>query len=91
MRKLLLAICVTAALGLPAVASAMPVDNGPAPPLADPAPTVAAAPQVRTIIRDTGNTLAIVVAGAALLVAVTTAGYSALRLAPLAEVRRASS
>jgi hypothetical protein len=69
----------------------MPVDNGPAPPMADPAPTVAAAPQVRTIMRDSGNTVAIVVAGAALLVAVTTAGYSVLRLAPLGGLRRASS
>jgi hypothetical protein len=89
--KTLIALLTTAAFLLPASASAMPLDNGPAPPMANgtpAAPATAPAPQSRTIIRDNGDALPIVIAGTALLVALTTAGYSTLRLAP---ARRAHS
>jgi hypothetical protein len=90
---LLLAACVAGGLALPTAASAMPIDNGPTPRTAAPEPIGAPVPpEVRTVIRGTGDdTLAIVVAGAALLVAMTSAGYSAIKLAPLRRVRRASS
>jgi hypothetical protein len=79
-RRSLAAAVVTGALAAPAAASAMPIDYGrPVPPkTASPAP---AAP--RTIVQSRDETLPIALAGAALLVAMSTAGYSALRLAPL--------
>ena len=53
----------------------MPIDNGPTPRKAGAGPIgEPAAPEVRTVIRSTGDTLAIVLAGSALLVALTSAG-----------------
>lgn len=84
LRALLLAACLAGALALPAAASAMPADNGPAQRAAAPAPLdVPASPEVRTVIRDTGDDVATILAGAALLVAIASAGYSAVRLQPL--------
>jgi hypothetical protein len=85
MRSLLLITCVAAALVLPAAAaSAMPVDNGPAPLHQRPASARAlpAAPAVRTvtITRTSGDTFTLVLAGAALAVALGTAGFSVVRL-----------
>jgi hypothetical protein len=92
LRALLIAACVASALALPATASAMPIDNGPASQTAGPGPTGdPVSPEVRTVIKSTGDTLAIIVAGAALLVAMTSAGYSAVKLAPPRTARRASS
>jgi hypothetical protein len=82
LRALLLAACVAGVLALPTAASAMPIDNRPgahttsAGPIGSPA-----SPEVRTVIQSSGQTLAIVLAGAALLVAMTSAGYSAVKLA----------
>jgi hypothetical protein len=85
LRALLLATCLAGALALPTAAFAMPIDNGPAP---SNAPVSApASPQIHTIIERTGDTLAIALAGAALLVAMASAGYIAVRLTP----RRVSS
>jgi hypothetical protein len=84
-RALLLAACLAGGLGLPPAASAMPIDNGPAPqttPGAQPP-----APEVRTVIREDGQPLAIVLGGAALVVALTSAGYSAVRLSALRPAR----
>jgi hypothetical protein len=73
---------VVAALAFPPVASAMPIDNGPAPEV------TTAPPEVRTVVQSPSDTLPIALSGTALLLAAATAGYSAVRLAPL---RRASS
>jgi hypothetical protein len=78
LRASLIVACVASALALPATAFAMPIDNRPAPHAAGPDRV---SPEVRTVIRTTGDTLAIIVAGAALLVAMTSAGYSAVKLA----------
>lgn len=79
-RRLAAACVVAGTFAVPAAASAMPIDNGP-----PPSHKVAAAPppQVRTIVQSSDDTLPIAVAGAALLVALTSAGYSVVRLAPL--------
>jgi hypothetical protein len=84
----LAAVCVAAGtLALPAAASAMPIDNGP-----PPSPKTAAAPPpvVHTVVESSDDTLPIAVAGVALLVAMTSAGYSIVRLAPLRAARRTS-
>jgi hypothetical protein len=92
LRAVVIAACVASALALPATAFAMPIDNRPAPHTAGPGSTGdPVSPEVRTVIRTSGDTLAIIVAGAALLVAMTSAGYSAVRLATLRPARRASS
>jgi hypothetical protein len=78
-RRHLTAAAVAAMLVLPAGASAMPIDNGrPVPPK-----TQAPPPAARTVVESSDDTLPIAVAGAALLVALASAGYSAIRLAPL--------
>jgi hypothetical protein len=78
-RRLVAACVVAGTLAVPAAAPAMPIDNGPAPNrTTEPAP-----PVVRTIVQSSDDTLPIAVAGAALLVAMASAGYSSLRLAPL--------
>jgi hypothetical protein len=74
-------LSVAGALALPGTALAMPIDNGPPPGPPRPIETV-------TIVRDADDTLPIALASAALLLAMGTAGYSAVRLAPL---RRAES
>jgi hypothetical protein len=92
LRALLLAACVAGALALPTAASAMPIDNRPTPHTTSAGPTGASAsPELRTVIQSSGHTLAIVLAGAALLVAMTSAGYSAAKLAPLRPARRPGS
>jgi hypothetical protein len=88
MRSLFSILCVAAALTLPAAAaSAMPIDNGPPPlPHSHAAPQTAprAAPVVRTVTRTTTDTPALALAGAALAVAMATAGYCVVRLSRLA-------
>jgi hypothetical protein len=80
--RLAAACIVTGTLALPAAASAMPTDIGrPAP------PKTTAPPPPRTIVESVDNTLPLAVAGAALLVAMSSAGHSALRLAPLRAAR----
>jgi hypothetical protein len=79
-RRTAVACVLAGALALPAAASAMPIDNGPGP-AHHSAP--AAPPQVRTVVQSSDDTLPIAVAGAALLVAMASAGYSVIRLAPL--------
>jgi hypothetical protein len=77
----LIAACVVAGtLVLPAAASAMPIDNGPPPRAKSSEPPP---PVVRTIVQSSDDTLPIALAGVALLVAMTSAGYSVIRLAPL--------
>jgi hypothetical protein len=76
--RILPAAIVAVSLLLPAAASAMPIDNRPPPSVRHAAP-----PPTRTVIETTDDTLPIAVAGAALLVAMASAGYSAVRLAPL--------
>jgi hypothetical protein len=80
-RRSLAAAIVAGSLAAPAAALAMPIDyNRPVPPkTASPAPP----PAPRTIVESGDETLPIARAGAALLVAMSTAGYSVLRLAPL--------
>jgi hypothetical protein len=76
-RRNLAAAAVAGSLALPATAAAMPLDNGRVvPPKPTPAPT-------RVIVRSSPDALPIALAGAALLVAVSSAGWSVLRLAPL--------
>jgi hypothetical protein len=78
-RRLVAASVAAAALALPAAASAMPIDNG-GPPVVhhtSPPPEV-----VRTVVHDSDGTLPIALAGAALLVAMASAGYSAVNRAP---------
>ena len=71
---------VAGALLLPAAASAMPIDSGrPAPHRTAPA---APPPLTRTVVETSDDTVAIAVAGAALLVALASAGYSARRPTP---------
>jgi hypothetical protein len=88
-RRLATACILAGTLAVPATAAAMPVDNGP-PPVAHDTSDQAPAPVVRTIVRSTDDTLPIAVAGVALLVAMTSAGYSAVRLAPLRTARSQS-
>jgi uncharacterized protein HemX len=76
--KTLLSLILTAALLLPGAAFAMPIDNGPTPSQTSTAPPPP--PQVHTIVRETGDTLAIVLAGVAVAVAIGSAAYTALRL-----------
>ena len=85
-RHRLAAACVVAGtLALPAAATAMPIDyGGPVPPKSSSPP--AAAP-TRTVVQSSDDALPIVLAGAALLVAMSSAGYSALRVAPLRTAR----
>jgi precorrin-4 methylase len=83
-RRSVAAACIAGTLVLPTAASAMPIDNGrPAPPQTIDTPP----PTARTIVQNTDDTLAIALAGAALVVALSSAGYSALRLAPLGAAR----
>jgi hypothetical protein len=92
LRALLLAACVAGVFALPTAASAVPIDNRPAPHTTSAGPTGGpASPEVRTVIQGSGHTLAIILAGAALLVAMTSAGYSAVKLAPHRPARRAGS
>jgi hypothetical protein len=78
-RRTLTAGVIAGALSLPATAAAMPIDNG------TPAVHHTSAPpsQVRTVVQSSDDTLPLVLAGAALLVAMASAGYSAIRVAPL--------
>jgi hypothetical protein len=79
-RRLAAACAVAGTLAVPAAASAMPIDNGPPP---SPAAAATPPPQIRTIVQSSDDTLPIAVAGAALLIAVASAGYSVTRRAPL--------
>jgi hypothetical protein len=80
LRALLATASVACALAAPAAASAMPIDSGR--PSLHAAPSAPAAePQVRTVVLSRDEALPIVVAGAALLVAMASAGYSVLRVA----------
>jgi hypothetical protein len=85
-RRVVAGACVAGTLALPAAASAMPIDNGRVVPAKTPAPPAA----VRTIVQSTDDTLPIAVAGAALLVAMASAGYSVIGLAPLRAARSQS-
>jgi hypothetical protein len=77
----LTAVLLAAALLLPATALAMPIDPGPMP---DPQ----RAPEVRTVVRTGEATLAVALAGLAVVVATASAAYTVLRLrAPLGEAR----
>lgn len=78
-RRNLAAALVAGSLALPATATAMPLDNGRVVP---PKPTPAPAP-APIVVERSGDALPIALAGAALLVAVSSAGYSVLRLAPI--------
>jgi hypothetical protein len=89
MRSLFSILCLAAALTLPAAAaSAMPIDNGPPPLPHSHAAPQAAPPVVRTITRTTSDTPALALAGAALAVAMASAGYCAVRLSRLRPDRR---
>jgi hypothetical protein len=80
----ILAVLLIALIALPGVASARPADDstGPRSQLvaepSTPAPTV-----VRTVIKDDAPTLAIALAGAALLIAIAGTGYALVRIAPI--------
>jgi hypothetical protein len=78
-RRLVAACVVAGALAVPAAAPAMPIDNGPAPNRTSEPPP----PAVRTIVQSSDDTLPTALAGVALLVALASAGYSSVRLAPL--------
>jgi hypothetical protein len=78
-RRLVAACVVAGALAVPAAAPAMPIDNGPAPNRTGEPPP----PAVRTIVQSSDDTLPTALAGVALLVALASAGYSSIRLAPL--------
>jgi hypothetical protein len=81
----LLPFLLVAALVLPAGAAAMPIDNGPTPHVRHTSP-----PQpTRTIVRTShdGETLAIVLAGIAVLLAAATATYTAVRVPRAAALR----
>jgi hypothetical protein len=85
--RLAAACAVAGTLALPAAATAMPIDYGrPVPPKTGSPPPPAAAP-TRTVVETSDDTLPIALAGAALLIAVSSAGYSAMRLAPLRAAR----
>jgi hypothetical protein len=86
-RRLAAVVTVAVALAVPAAASAMPIDNGPPP---SHTTTEAPPPVVHTIVHSTDDTLPIALAGVALLVAMASAGYSTLRLAPLRAARSQS-
>ena len=76
-RRNLAAALVAGSLALPATAAAMPIDYGrPVPPKPTPAPA-------HIVVERSGDALPIALAGVALLVAMSSAGYSVLRLAPL--------
>ena len=78
-RRNLAAALVAGSLALPATAAAMPIDYGrPVPPQPTPAPAPA-----HIVVERSGDALPIALAGVALLVAMSSAGYSVLRLAPL--------
>jgi hypothetical protein len=80
LRALVATAGVACTLAAPAAASAMPIDSGR--PSLHAAPSAPAAePQVRTVVLSHDDALPIVVAGAALLVAMASAGYSVLRAA----------
>lgn len=80
-RRNLAAALVAGSLALPTTAAAMPLDNGRGvPPKSTPAPT-------RPVVQSADETLPLALAGAALLVALSSAGYSVLRLAPLRAAR----
>jgi hypothetical protein len=78
LRALALGICIAAAVALPTAAAGMPIDNGPK---TTQAPGHPVAPEIRTVVESSDATWAIVIAGAALLVAMASACYSTLRLA----------
>lgn len=78
----LLPILLAVALLLPATAAAMPIDNGPTPQVRHTSP-----PPTRTIVQTSNDTLAIALAGIAVLLAGATAAYTAVRLPRTAPLR----
>jgi hypothetical protein len=86
MTRRLLPILLAAAFLLPATATAMPIDNGPAPQVRHTSPP----PSTRTIVETShdGERLAIVLAGIALLLAGATATYTVVRLPRAAPLRQ---
>jgi hypothetical protein len=80
-RRLAATCIVAGTLALPAAASAMPIDNGPPP--SHPTTEAPSPPVIRTVVQRSDDTLPIALAGAALLVAMASAGYSVTRRAAL--------
>jgi hypothetical protein len=78
-RRLVAASVAATALALPAAASAMPIDNGGPPAVHRTSPPP---PEIRTVVHDSNETLPLALAGAALLVAMASAGYSVANRAP---------